>query len=98
MIKHFLVFEKQIASRNRDRISFLCLYFLLSDFSLTHSCHFRCFVLLQAILGDPVVRQVIQDLGTNDPVAQRSGQKAMQDPVMSAKIQKLIAAGVLRTG
>lgn len=53
---------------------------------------------IQAILTDPVVRQVIQDLGTNDPVAQRAGQKAMQDPVMSAKIQKLIAAGVLRTG
>ena len=48
----------------------------------------------QAILRDPVVSQVIQDLSGGD---QAAGQRAMQDPVMSAKIQKLIAAGVLQT-
>ena len=53
---------------------------------------------IQAILADPVVRQVIQDLGTQDPVAQAAGQKALRDPTMGAKIQKLVAAGVLRTG
>jgi hypothetical protein len=45
-----------------------------------------------------VVRQVIQDLSTNDPKSQAAGNKAMRDPVMGAKINKLIAAGVLQTG
>lgn len=49
---------------------------------------------IQAILSDPIVRQVISDLGGNDPMA---GQKALSDPVMKAKINKLIAAGVLQT-
>mmetsp|Transcript_5906 Transcript_5906/g.14172 ORF Transcript_5906/g.14172 Transcript_5906/m.14172 type:complete len:179 (-) Transcript_5906:72-608(-) len=49
---------------------------------------------IQAILRDPVVNQVIQDLSGGD---QAAGQRAMADPVMSAKIQKLIAAGVLQT-
>lgn len=49
---------------------------------------------IQMILSDPIVRQVIQDLGGNDAAA---GQKAMADPVMKAKIHKLIAAGVLQT-
>jgi len=40
---------------------------------------------------------VIQDLSTNDPKCIAAGQKAMADPVMGAKIQKLIAAGVLGT-
>lgn len=53
---------------------------------------------IQAILSDPVVRQVIQDLSTSDPTAQAAGNKAMRDPVMGAKINKLIAAGVLQTG
>jgi hypothetical protein len=52
----------------------------------------------KAILSDPVVRQVIQDLSTNDPKSQAAGNKAMRDPVMGAKINKLIAAGVLQTG
>jgi len=52
---------------------------------------------IQRILTDPVVRQVIQDLGSSDPVAQQAGQRAMLDPGMSAKIQKLIAGGVLQT-
>lgn len=49
---------------------------------------------IQAILRDPVVNQVLQDL-QSDPAA---GAKVMKDPVMSAKINKLIAAGILRTG
>lgn len=52
---------------------------------------------IQSILSDPVVRQVLQDLSTEDPIAQAAGQKAMRDPNMGAKIQKLIAAGVLQT-
>lgn len=52
---------------------------------------------IQGILSDPVVRQVLQDLSTQDPIAQAAGQKALQDPGMGAKIQKLIAAGVLQT-
>jgi len=53
---------------------------------------------IQAILQDPIVRQVIQDLSTQDPTAQAAGQKALRDPVMGGKINKLIAAGVLQTG
>jgi len=49
---------------------------------------------IQAILRDPVVNQVLQDL-QSDPAA---GAKVMQDPDMAAKINKLIAAGILRTG
>jgi hypothetical protein len=56
------------------------------------------FFFSKAILSDPVVRQVIQDLSTNDPKSQAAGNKAMRDPVMGAKINKLIAAGVLQTG
>mmetsp|Transcript_42571 Transcript_42571/g.54739 ORF Transcript_42571/g.54739 Transcript_42571/m.54739 type:complete len:482 (+) Transcript_42571:568-2013(+) len=52
---------------------------------------------IQMILSDPMVRQVLQDLSTSDPVAQAAGQKAMRDPIMGGKIQKLIAAGVLQT-
>ncbi len=49
---------------------------------------------IQAILRDPVVNQVLQDL-QSDPAA---GAKVMQNPDMAAKINKLIAAGILRTG
>ncbi|CAM9370835.1 unnamed protein product [Chrysoparadoxa australica] len=48
---------------------------------------------IQAIISDPIVRQVLQDM-SEDPGAV---QKAMSDPVMRAKIEKLIAAGVIRT-
>jgi stress-induced-phosphoprotein 1 len=40
-----------------------------------------------------MVRNVLSELGT-DPAA---GQRAMSDPAMRAKIEKLIAAGVLQT-
>ena len=48
---------------------------------------------IQAILRDPRVRQVIQDLSGGDVAA---GQRAMSDPVMRGKIEKLIASGVLQ--
>ena len=49
---------------------------------------------IQAILSDPIIRQVLTDINEN-PTA---GRKALNDPGVAAKIQKLIAAGVLRTG
>ncbi|KAJ1455214.1 hypothetical protein M885DRAFT_464465 [Pelagophyceae sp. CCMP2097] len=49
---------------------------------------------IQAILSDPMVRQAITDLSGADAQA---GQAVMQDVVMRAKIEKLIAAGVLQT-
>lgn len=48
---------------------------------------------IQAILSDPIIRQVLTDLQEN-PMA---GRKALSDPGVAAKIEKLIAAGVLRT-
>ena len=48
---------------------------------------------IQVILQDPKVRQVIQDLSGGDVAA---GQRAMSDPVMRGKIEKLIASGVLQ--
>lgn len=49
---------------------------------------------IQSILQDPVVQQVLRDFGENPNAAQQ----AMRDAGMRAKIQKLIAAGVLETG
>ena len=49
---------------------------------------------IQVILQDPKVRQVIQNLSGGDVAA---GQRAMSDPVMRGKIEKLIASGVLQT-
>ena len=68
--------------------------------------YLRCLRLLRGaftrhcspLLAFSQVRQVIQDLSTNDPKSIEAGRKAMNDPVMGAKIQKLIAAGVLQTG
>ncbi len=47
---------------------------------------------IQAILRDPMVQTALEDLG-RDPSYAR---KVMADPHMSAKISKLIAAGVLK--
>merc|ERR1712070_175390 len=47
---------------------------------------------IQMILQDPAIRQVLQDMQENPA----HGQKAMRDPVIAAKIEKLIAAGVLQ--
>lgn len=49
---------------------------------------------IQAILSDPIIRQVLQDLQENPS----AGRDALNDPTVSAKIEKLIAAGVLRVG
>lgn len=48
---------------------------------------------IQAILTDPVVQQTLRDFGENPNAAQQ----AMSDPGMRAKIEKLIAAGVIET-
>ena len=47
---------------------------------------------IQAILGDPQLRSILQEMQT-DP---KKAQAAMNDPVVGAKLQKLIAAGVLQ--
>jgi len=49
---------------------------------------------IRSILNDPVVNTVLQEMST-DPSAY---QRHMSNPVMGAKIQKLIAAGLLKTG
>ena len=48
---------------------------------------------IQAILQDPMVRDVINNLSGGDQMA---GQRALQDPLMKAKIEKLIASGILQ--
>jgi len=48
---------------------------------------------IQQILSDPLIRKVLQDL-QSDP---RAAQAHLRDPIIGAKIQKLIAAGVLKT-
>lgn len=47
---------------------------------------------IQAILGDPQLRSILNEMQT-DP---KKANAAMQDPDISAKLQKLIAAGVLQ--
>jgi len=49
---------------------------------------------IQAILTDPMMQQVLRDFSENPSAAQ----KAMSDPTVAAKIQKLIASGVVETG
>jgi stress-induced-phosphoprotein 1 len=49
---------------------------------------------IQAILNDPVINQVLKDFAENPNAAQ----KAMMDPIVRAKIEKLVAAGILQTG
>mmetsp|Transcript_2543 Transcript_2543/g.4011 ORF Transcript_2543/g.4011 Transcript_2543/m.4011 type:complete len:583 (+) Transcript_2543:130-1878(+) len=48
---------------------------------------------IQAIIQDPVVQQVLRDFNENPNAANQ----AMNNPSMRAKIEKLIAAGVLQT-
>jgi len=48
---------------------------------------------IQAILTDPVIQQVLRDFGENPNAAQQ----AMSDPTVAAKIQKLVASGVVET-
>lgn len=47
---------------------------------------------IQSILQDPSVRQTLQDMQENPAY----GQQAMNDPTIRAKIEKLVAAGVLQ--
>lgn len=47
---------------------------------------------IQMILSDPVIRNVLNDFQEHPQVAQR----AMADPIVRAKIEKLINAGVLK--
>ena len=49
---------------------------------------------IQRILQDPMIQQVLRDMQENP----MEGQKALADPGMRAKIQKLVAAGVLKVG
>merc|ERR1719502_1391396 len=49
---------------------------------------------IQQILGDPMVQQVLRDFKDNPTYAQQ----ALRDPVMAPKINKLVAAGVIRFG
>merc|ERR1712070_1003512 len=48
---------------------------------------------IQAILQDPVTQQVLRDFQENPAAAQQ----AMNDPTVQAKIQKLIASGIIET-
>jgi stress-induced-phosphoprotein 1 len=48
---------------------------------------------IQNILSDPVMRQVLNDMST-DPKAAAEHQK---NPMVMAKIQKLINAGIVQT-
>lgn len=48
---------------------------------------------IQAILTDPIVQQTLRDFGENPAAAQQ----AMKDPGMRAKIERLVAAGVVET-
>jgi stress-induced-phosphoprotein 1 len=47
---------------------------------------------IQGILGDPQMRSILQEM-QQDP---KKAQAAMNDPIVGAKLQKLIAAGVLQ--
>lgn len=48
---------------------------------------------IQAILSDPVMRQLLQDFSDNPS----SAQAAMRDPGVAAKMEKLIASGIVQT-
>lgn len=47
---------------------------------------------IQMILQDPMMRQVLQDLQENPA----SAQKALRDPIVSANLEKLVAAGIIQ--
>jgi len=49
---------------------------------------------IQAILSDPTINKVLKDM-SEDPV---EGQRALKDPTIMAKIEKLIAAGIVQVG
>uniref|UniRef100_A0A7S3XT11 Hsp70-Hsp90 organising protein n=1 Tax=Heterosigma akashiwo TaxID=2829 RepID=A0A7S3XT11_HETAK len=47
---------------------------------------------IQAILSDPIIRNVLRDLQESPAAAQ----KALSDPTVAAKLEKLMAAGILQ--
>lgn len=49
---------------------------------------------IQSILQDPMMQKILKDFSENPQEAQ----KAMRDPGIRAKIEKLIASGVVQTG
>jgi len=51
---------------------------------------------IQAIMMDPIIQQLLRDMSTGNN--QTHAMKMMQDPTISGKVQKLIAAGVIKTG
>jgi hypothetical protein len=50
---------------------------------------------IRQIMADPCIQQILRDM--SDPVSVKHAQKAMEDPDIMKKIQKLIAAGVIHT-
>ena len=48
---------------------------------------------IQSILQDPVIQQILRDFNENPQAANQ----AMMDPTVRAKIEKLIASGVVQT-
>mmetsp|Transcript_5855 Transcript_5855/g.6538 ORF Transcript_5855/g.6538 Transcript_5855/m.6538 type:complete len:582 (-) Transcript_5855:318-2063(-) len=48
---------------------------------------------IQSILQDPIINQVLRDFNEN----QSAANQAMRDPIVRAKIEKLIASGILQT-
>lgn len=49
---------------------------------------------IQSILKDPIMSRILNDMQTNPA----SAQGALKDPVVRAKLDKLIAAGIIRVG
>jgi stress-induced-phosphoprotein 1 len=49
---------------------------------------------IQSILQDPMIQQILKDFNENPTAAQQ----AMANPAVRAKIEKLIASGVVQTG
>lgn len=51
---------------------------------------------IQAILRNPVMAQVLQDLGPNGD--RERAEKALQNPDITSQLEKLVAAGIVRMG
>lgn len=49
---------------------------------------------IQAILRDPTMARILQDMQENP----RTAAAALKDPSIRAKIEKLVQAGIIRTG
>ena len=48
---------------------------------------------IRNIMSDPIMKQVLSDLGSNPA----SAQQHMRNPEVASKIEKLIAAGIIQT-